>query len=217
MTMTEQETTTIVDLSGGDVQTFGRIIANISKTVSSSRPGVMEGVQIRQDGDTLVFQTTDSYRAITAMMVVHHNGTGNIPEPIVVSGKQLVKAAKLIGRKTDHVSMTLAGNYVTITTADGSANVETYVGTWPAVDQILADAKGYRFPDSDADDRDSFVDALLLADTLAVAGKIIGGDQPRINLHGTGAKDTSGRGAWYWSGGSSSDVTLDVVMMGLRK
>lgn len=207
----------IVDLSGGDVQTFGRIIANISKTVSSSRPGVMEGVQISKDGDTLVFRTTDSYRAITATMVVHNSGTGNIPTPIVVSGKQMVKAAKLIGRKTDHVSMTLAGNYVTITTMDGSVNVETYDGTWPDVKKILDDARAYRFPNSGEEDRDSFVDALLLADTLTAAGKIIGGDQPKINLHGTGAKDTSGRGPWYWSGGSTSDVTVEIIIMGLRK
>lgn len=205
----------IVDLSGSDVQTFGRIIANISKTVATSRPGVMEGVQIRQDGDALVFQTTDGYRAITVTLPVENNGIGNIPTPIVLSGKQLVKAAKLIGRKTDHVSMMLAGNHVTITTAEGSANVETYVGTWPDVNRILDDARGYRFPTCDDENQDSFVDALLLADTLTVAGKIIGVEQPRINLHGTGVKDTSSRGPWYWSA-RYDYVSVEIVMMGLR-
>lgn len=216
MTMTDQETTMIVDLSGSDVQTFGRIIANISKTVATSRPGPMEYVQIRQDGDTIVFQTTDSYRAITAIMPVHNNGTGTIPTPILVNGKQLVKAAKLIGRKTEHVTVTFTGNHVTVTTGDGSMNVETGVDTWPDVNRIYDDARGYRFPNSGDEIQTSHVDALLLADTLAVAGKIIGGEQPKINLHGTGAKDTSGRGPWYWSGGSSSDVTVEILMMGLR-
>lgn len=217
MTMTEEQTTMIVDLSGSNAQAFGRIIANISKTVSSSRPGVMEGVQIRQDGDALVFQTTDTYRAITVTLPVENNGTGTIPEPIVLSGKQLVKAAKLVTRKTDHVSMTLAGNHATITTNEGSANVETYVGTWPDVNRILDDARGFGYPDN-ADDQGVGVDALLLADTLAVAGKMLGTDQPRIELRGMGVRDTaaSSRGPWYWAV-NSSDLSMEIILMPLRK
>lgn len=216
MTMTEQETTMIVDLSGSDAQAFGRIIGNISKTVSTSRPGVLEGVQIRQDGETLIFQTTDTYRAVTVTLPLGTYAIGNVREPVILSGKQLVKAAKLVTRKTEHVSMTLAGNYVTITTGHGSANVETYVGTWPNMDKILDAAKQDGFP-SDANDGGAGVDALLLADTLTAVGKMLGTDQPRVELRGMGVRDVStSRGPWYWSADNYT-MSIDVVIMPLRK
>lgn len=216
MTVLEGPTTvTVAVLTGQDVQTFGRIISNIGKaTVGDPFFRQLTGVQISATDGLMSFQATDQYRAVTVSFTPTESLVGF--SPIIAEGKQLMKAGKMIGRKTESVTVTLDKADLRIETAEGLVIVPTFTEQWPKVDAIYEQARGQRYPTAD-EDKACDVNGLLLADLLTIMSKILGGRDPRISLMSTGVKDDSvSRGPWRWIG-SEGSLIVESVMMGLRK
>lgn len=221
MTVLEEPTTvTVATFTGPDAQAFGRIISNIGKAVQTGgHSPTLEHVLMRRDGDMLVFQATDQYRAVTVSfrplfgsLLVGH-------DPVLLEGKQLVKAGKLVGRKTQSVTVTLDRADVRIETAEGLVIVPTLLTPWPNVEQVRENARVRRFPIANSEEEmECPVNGLMLADMLAIMGKIIGTPDPRICLTGTGVIDNgSGRGPWRWVTDEKNDLSVEGIIMGMRK
>lgn len=203
----------------GDVQRFARIIGNIGRAVSSDVQRGLDCVKIHRDQDTIIFEACDSYRAV---VVTFPASCGTIlprlwSEPIYVNGKQLVKAAKMIGRKTSCVTVNVSEKILTVETDMGSANVDLTMTVWPpSLGTVLAASREDHYPCGDQQ-MEAPVDAALLSDLLSIIAKICGTAQPKVRLTGVGQKADKDRptSAWRWIA-EQDDVTVESVIMGLR-
>lgn len=158
MTITETPTATAV-LTGQTAATVGRILNHAGSVASKDLArGYLCGIKVStavdpvSGADMLTFTATDSYRLIHCELPLADGDTAYGCD-IVMNAKQAKQAAKLITRKNvdSGVAFTVTGPTCTVTTADGSANVELHAGTFPDVDRLLTPESTGELPRIDAD------------------------------------------------------------------
>ena len=91
--------------------------------------GVLAGVHVEPDGDSVRFTATDSYRLLTVAVPVNENGVEF--DPFTVSAKELAAAAKNV-KKSDTCSLVYSAGDSAATFSNGvdSFRVPTIVGTF---------------------------------------------------------------------------------------
>lgn len=212
--MTETKETHI-GIMNTDVAKLRAILANIGKVAGTDR---MPLVRIEQVDNGVRFTATDSYCLVQATMTQTEDGTVQIVEPFSVDAKQLMKAAKIIGKRCEYVSMNLTGNMFSVTTTDGTVNVDCIVQPWPSVENILVDAAQREFPTRESKEQ-LWINPEILSNMLDVMGKITGEPHCGVQLVAAGFDPETGTGkkAWLFEGPSSSPVSVVGAIMPIRK
>lgn len=145
MTITETPTATAV-LTGVTAATVGRTLAHVGKVASTDLArGVLAGIHVSTTVDPdsentmLTFTATDSYRLITVSIPLTADDIVPSFDPFVIYAKDTGKVAKLITRKNVNagVGFTVTGPTFTLTTTDGSGNVDLLTGNYPDFDKLL--------------------------------------------------------------------------------
>ena len=159
MTMTETSTLTAW-LSGTTAATVGRCLTNVGTVASKDLArGVLAGIHVgtEQDADNLVtgltFTATDSYRLIHVTVPVGNDDVVRPFDPFVIDAKQAGKVGKLITKKnaSSMVTFSVTGPVFTLSTADGSGNVDLLTGHWPDTARLLVTENTGELPRMDAD------------------------------------------------------------------
>lgn len=159
MTMTETSTLTAW-LSGTTAATVGRCLINVGTVASKDLArGVLAGIHVGTTVDPvtdrmmLTFTATDSYRLIHVTVPTAADDVVRTFDPFVIDAKQAGKVGKLITRKNAGVGVTftVTGPVFTLSTADGSGNVDLLTGHWPDTARLLTPENTGDLPRIDAD------------------------------------------------------------------
>lgn len=101
--------------------------------------GVLSGVHVEPDGDSVRFTATDSYRLLTVTVPVHENGVTF--DPFTLSAKELAAAAKNV-KKSETCSIEYVGGHDAATFSNGvdSFRVPTIEGTFADWRRLVPDS-----------------------------------------------------------------------------
>lgn len=212
--MTETKETNI-GFTSTNVGHLRSILANIGKVAGTDR---MPVVRIERTETGVRFTATDSYCLVQATLPTVDDDTIEIVESFSVDAKQLMKAAKIIGKRCEFVSMSVTGNMFSVTTTDGTVNVDCIVEPWPSVKNILVDAAQREFPTRESKEQ-LWINPEILSNMLDVMGKITGEPHSGVQLVAAGFDPETGTGkkAWLFEGPASSHVSVIGVIMPIRK
>ena len=114
-------------MSAAQAATVMRAVAAIASPDLAR--GVLAGVHVEPDGDSVRFTATDSYRLLTVAVPVNENGVTF--DPFTLSAKELAAAAKNV-KKSETCSLIYSAGDTAATFSNGvdSFRVPTIVGTF---------------------------------------------------------------------------------------
>lgn len=131
---TTTETRTVLPfVTGAGPVSAGQAAAVMRAVASIASPdlarGVLAGVHVEADGDSVRFTATDSYRMLTVAVPVNENGVEF--DPFTLSAKELAAAAKNV-KKFETCSLIYSAGDTAATFSNGvdSFRVPTIVGTF---------------------------------------------------------------------------------------
>jgi hypothetical protein len=207
MTMTETGSTVTATLTSTTAAAVGRALANVGRCASNDYGrGVLAGVHVGCDGETLTFTATDSYRLVRCEIRLNPVAGDSVIafNPFVLDSKQACKAGKLVNRKNVDrgVGFTVTGPTFTLSTVDGSANVEIMYGVYPNVDRPLNPESTGELPR---------VNGWLMGELLDVMGDIVSSRKdiaPAITFHSVGGM----RHPVRLSGGDDTLTVVGLIM-----
>lgn len=191
MTMTETGSVTAATFGGPTAATFGRVLSNVGRIASTDiTRGALYGVQVACDGQTMTLTASDSYRLIRCEIILDSADTVPAFDPFVIEAKSACKAGKLITRKNNAagVGFTVTGLTFTLSTVDGSGNVEIITAEFPNVEKLLNPENTGELPRANgwllADLVDTMADIVATgkSDTPAVMFDSIGGTVKAMRL-----------------------------------
>lgn len=221
MTITERETETVfaVTVTGADCYRLRNVLVAAAGMASTDQSrGSLATVQLVASHGLLVATATDSYAAVEITFAVADDAVTGAAT-VCADAKQLVKAAKLIGRKTASVSLVQTGHAVSLITADGSGNADVSYDMWPAsIVNILNQAAQHGFPT--CSDTVLRVSPVLLSRVMDSFATALPTTEPAVNLVAVGCTvnddgTESARKAWLFTG-TSENVSVRAALMPLR-
>lgn len=221
MTITERETETAlaVSVTGADCYRLRSVLVAAASMASTDqgRKGITNVLLVASHG-LLVATATDSYAGIEFTLALADDAvTGSAT--VLADAKQLAKAAKLIGKRTENVSLVQTGHALSIITAEGSANAEISSDSWPSsLAGVLDKAANEGFPQSA--DTVLRISPVLLSRVMDSFATALPTDQPAVDLVAVGCytaddgTERAGR-AWLFTG-TKENVSVRAAVMPLR-
>lgn len=221
MTITERETASVlaVTVTGADCYRLRSVLLGVAAVASTDMTrGALCAVRLTVAGNVLTATATDSYAVLQASITLAE-GLAVADCEILVNAKQLTKAVKLIGKRTESVSLSQTGHVLTVLTADGSANADLDYGQFAgSVQSIIDQAAGHGFPTSA--DTVLRMNPAMLSSLLAAVATVLPTDLPASTLVAVGCDKAAdgteqARKPWLWSA-DCENVSARAVIMPLR-
>ena len=209
MTMTETETAT-ASLSAVTAATVGRCLIHVGTVASKDLArgvlaGILIGTAVDPDTDAtmLTFTATDSYRLIHVTVPLTADDTVAAFDPFVIDAKQAAKVGKLITRKNVDrgAGFTVTGPVFTLSTADGSGNVDRLTGSFPEFDKLMNIDSTGELPQVNADLLSGLLDAM--AGVITVSKDLL----PKVRLSAV-----SGTKPMRWEARVDQAAVIGIIM-----
>lgn len=214
---TTTETRTVLPfVTGAGPVSAGQAAAVLRAVASIASPdlarGVLCGVHVEPDGDSVRFTATDSYRLLTVAVPVNENGVTF--DPFTVSAKELAAAAKNV-KKSETCSLIYSAGDTAATFSNGvdSFRIPTIVGTFADWRRLIPTEPAWPAAGETVN-----VNATLLSGLLdAFASILSGGTTKRDAMHPVTLSQVSATKVAVLSAECAGGIAATGLIMPLRK